>query len=81
MFVKKIVLKLLTILHLQSQAGAYILEGLTPSGLRGTLGSNALNPYVSEGQGIGVELVTVFMLVFVVLAITDEKREGKVVSD
>ena len=35
---------------------------------------------MTEGQGIGVELVTVFMLVFVVLAITDEKREGKVLS-
>ena len=33
---------------------------------------------MTEGQGIGVELVTVFMLVIVVLAITDEKRESKV---
>jgi len=63
--------------------GGYILYGLTPPGLRGTLGSNALfcQPYdggcVTQLQGIGVELLTVFMLVIVVLAITDCKRESK----
>ena len=67
------------------KVGGYILYGLTPPGLRGTLGSNALfcQPYdggcVTQLQGIGVELLTVFMLVIVVLAITDCKRESKVI--
>ena len=50
----------------------------------GCIGSaDADHPYtecsVTQLQGIGVELLTVFMLVFVVLAITDEKRESKVI--
>ena len=36
---------------------------------------------MTDMQGIGVELLTVFLLVFVVLAVTDEKRESKVIKD
>ena len=69
------------------KVGGFILYGLTPPKLRSTLGSNALfcpsllgpsSGCVTQLQGIGVELLTVFLLVFVVLAITDEKRESKV---
>ena len=72
--------------------GGYILYLLTPPYLRSSLGSNALHkenstcygtaldcPYnVTQLQGFGIELMTVFLLVLVVLAITDEKRESKV---
>ena len=65
---------------------------MTPPYLRSSLGSNALHkenatcygtaldcPYnVTQLQGFGIELMTVFLLVLVVLAITDEKRESKV---
>ena len=77
-----------------STVGGYILYLLTPPYLRSSLGSNALHkenstcygtaldcPYnVTQLQGFGIELMTVFLLVLVVLAITDEKRESKVCS-
>lgn len=65
--------------------------GLTPPNLRGTLGSNALHAApanctgddcfggnVTQIQGFGVELLTVFLLVLVVLAVTDERRDNQV---
>ena len=79
-------IKIETFSH-SSAVGGYILKGLTPTELQKTLGSNALHNSTCTGddcnkvtqlQGFGVELLTVFLLVLVVLAATDDKRESKV---
>lgn len=54
-------------------SGAAILRGLSVAG--SNIGVTALKENtITEAQGFGVELLITFMLVFVVLASTDEKR-------
>jgi len=56
-----------------SIAGAGILRGLSAEG-NYTVGVTAVKGNLTEAQGFGVELVITFVLVFVILASTDEKR-------
>ena len=53
-------------------AGAAILKGLSAEPT--ALGVTLVQGNITEAQGFGVELLITFVLVFVVLASTDEKR-------
>lgn len=53
-------------------AGAACLKGL--SSANHTLGVTVVKGDITEAQGFGIELLITFVLVFVVLASTDEKR-------
>ena len=57
-------------------AGAGILYGVNTGNvnLTTTLGVNMVSDHITAAQGFGVELMITFMLVFVVLAATDDKR-------
>ena len=55
-------------------AGAGILYGVTGNRNYTTLGVNVVSPQIAPAQGFIVELLITFLLVFVVLAATDEKR-------
>jgi glycerol uptake facilitator-like aquaporin len=55
-------------------AGAALLKALTPESLGDKLGYNFVNPKITAGQGLVVELVATFVLVLVVFAVTDEFR-------
>ncbi|XP_046542380.1 aquaporin AQPAe.a-like [Haliotis rubra] len=55
--------------------GAGILYGLTPSGIRGTLGSTVVKNGVTAPQGFGVELIITFVLVIAVFASNDGVRK------
>ena len=50
------------------------MYGVTPSEVRGPLGVTAPSGNVSLGQAFGVELILTFVLVFTILAATDESR-------
>jgi len=54
-------------------AGAGLLKALSASDSH-TLGVTAIQGDLSEAKGFGVELIITFILVFVVLASTDDKR-------
>ncbi|XP_070533266.1 aquaporin AQPAn.G-like [Ptychodera flava] len=55
-------------------AGAAFVRGVTPEGVRGTMGANILNPDITQVQAFGVEFVLTFVLVFTVFATVDEKN-------
>ncbi|XP_070533265.1 aquaporin-2-like [Ptychodera flava] len=55
-------------------AGAALIHGVTPEGVRGTMGANILNPDITQVQAFGVEFVLTFVLVFTVFATVDEKN-------
>ena len=55
-------------------AGHAILYGVSGKTDNVTLGANVLAPNIMAAQGFVIELVITFVLVFVVLAATDEKR-------
>ena len=55
-------------------AGAGILYGVTGNKNTTTLGVNVVSSEIAPAQGFVVELLVTFVLVFVVLAATDEKR-------
>lgn len=57
-----------------SIAGAGILYGVTGNKNVTTLGVNVVSSKITAAQGFGVELMITFVLVFVVLAATDDKR-------
>lgn len=60
-------------------AGAGLLKIFTPPEFHNTLGSSALNPLLTVQQGIGVEFMLGFVLVFVVFGVTDaNKPESKI---
>ncbi|XP_067652486.1 aquaporin AQPAe.a-like [Haliotis asinina] len=54
-------------------AGAYILYGLTPEDRRGMLGITLVSPRISLWQGVGVEIMATFVLVFAVYATIDSR--------
>ena len=54
-------------------AGAGILYGITPSSQK-NIGLNTLQGDVTPGQGFGIEFMITFLLVFTVMASTDENR-------
>lgn len=55
-------------------AGAGILYGVIGDKNNTSLGVNIVSNRITAAQGFGVELMITFMLVFVVLAATDDKR-------
>ncbi|KAG7265091.1 hypothetical protein CRUP_033662, partial [Coryphaenoides rupestris] len=54
--------------------GAGILFLVTPADIRGDLGVNTVNPKLSVGHGLVVELIITFQLVFTIFATGDTKR-------
>ncbi|KAM3604815.1 uncharacterized protein V6R79_016582 [Siganus canaliculatus] len=54
--------------------GAGIFYFVTPASIRGNLGVTTVNSDISEGQGLIVELVITFTLLFTVFASSDPKR-------
>ncbi|XP_057209513.1 aquaporin-4 isoform X2 [Triplophysa rosa] len=54
--------------------GAAILYGVTPASVRGGLGVTYVNPEISTGHAIVIELIITFELVFTVFATCDTKR-------
>lgn len=54
--------------------GAGIIYLVTPAAVRGNLGVNVVNPAISVGHAILVELLITFQLVFTVFATCDPKR-------
>lgn len=57
-------------------AGAGLLYGLTPAGDRGSLGIVKLNDHVTIAQGVGVEAVLSFLLVWTVFSTLDPARHN-----
>ncbi|NP_001158487.1 aquaporin [Saccoglossus kowalevskii] len=55
--------------------GAALVFGVTPEEVRGNMGANVLNAYVTAIQGFGIEFTLTFILVFTVFATTDERNE------
>ncbi|KAG7252131.1 hypothetical protein CRUP_006288, partial [Coryphaenoides rupestris] len=53
---------------------AGILFLVTPADIRGDLGVNTVNPKLSVGHGLVVELIITFQLVFTIFATGDTKR-------
>ncbi|XP_030051318.1 aquaporin-5-like [Microcaecilia unicolor] len=55
-------------------AGAAILYGLAPIGIRGNLAMNALNNNTTPGQAVAIEIILTFQLVLCIFASTDGRR-------
>ncbi|KAG8176506.1 hypothetical protein JTE90_020342, partial [Oedothorax gibbosus] len=55
-------------------AGAAILKAVTPDETNSKLGLTALNEKLSPVQGVGVEFLITFVLVFTVFGVCDENR-------
>lgn len=55
-------------------AGAGILRGVSSTDTAFTVGVTSVQGSIGEARGFGVELLITFVLVFVVLASTDDKR-------
>ena len=47
---------------------------VTASTFHNNLGLNVINPQLTVGQGLGIEIIMTFTLVFVVMATTDPDR-------
>ncbi|XP_066937389.1 aquaporin AQPAe.a-like [Macrobrachium rosenbergii] len=54
--------------------GAAILKGVTAEKIQGNLGMTTVNPQISAGQALGVELIITFVLVLTVFGVCDERR-------
>ncbi|XP_053560996.1 aquaporin-5-like [Bombina bombina] len=59
-------------------AGAGILYGVVPPNIRGNLAINSLSGAVTQGQGVGVEIILTFQLVLCIFATTDSRRKDNV---
>ncbi|EDO41149.1 predicted protein, partial [Nematostella vectensis] len=57
--------------------GAALLFGLTPSSIRGSLGMTVPAPTIQVGQAVAMETILTFLLVFGILAATDERKALK----
>ncbi|KFM64205.1 Aquaporin AQPAe.a, partial [Stegodyphus mimosarum] len=55
-------------------AGAAVLKAVTPDDLNSALGETALHPKMSPIQGVGVEFLITFVLVFTVFGVCDPNR-------
>ncbi|XP_063057061.1 aquaporin-4-like isoform X2 [Engraulis encrasicolus] len=60
---------------LGAMIGAGILYAVTPTAVRGGLGVTKVNPSMSVGSGLLVELLITFQLLFTICATCDPKRE------
>lgn len=58
--------------------GSALLMSMTPKEVRGALGSTTVSAGLTGGQAMGVELMVTFLLVLVVLAVTDDSRQHEV---
>ncbi|XP_076437828.1 aquaporin-5-like [Babylonia areolata] len=54
--------------------GGLILKGVTPDAFHDNLAVTDVNPAMTSGQGLGVEILLTFVLVFVIFGTTDENR-------
>ncbi|XP_069106459.1 aquaporin-1-like [Argopecten irradians] len=54
--------------------GGFILKGVTPDSVHSNLGLTQLDNELTTGQGVGVEIVLTFTLVYVIIATTDSNR-------
>ncbi|OCT73817.1 hypothetical protein XELAEV_18032781mg [Xenopus laevis] len=54
--------------------GTAILSGITNQISKNSLGLNGLSEGISQGQGLGVEIMVTFQLVLCVVSITDRRR-------
>ncbi|NP_001088210.1 uncharacterized protein LOC495037 [Xenopus laevis] len=54
--------------------GTAILSGITTQISKNSLGLNGLSEGISQGQGLGVEIMVTFQLVLCVVSITDRRR-------
>lgn len=57
-------------------AGAALLQVALPASIRGkpTIGVTQINSDINEGQGVLIEAVITFVLLFVINAVSDNKR-------
>ncbi|KAL5277712.1 hypothetical protein ACFFRR_002756 [Megaselia abdita] len=57
-------------------AGAALLQVALPDGIRGqpSIGVTQINPDINEGQGVLIEAVITFILLFVINAVSDNNR-------
>ncbi|XP_060525966.1 aquaporin AQPAe.a [Cylas formicarius] len=58
-----------------AMAGSSLLKAMIPEELVGTLGMTAVNPDLSSYQGLLVEAVLTFLLLFVIHAVCDPRRK------
>ncbi|KAK7091111.1 hypothetical protein V1264_008840 [Littorina saxatilis] len=54
--------------------GGFLLKGLTPDDFHSNLAVTSVNAQLTTGQGLGVEIILTFVLVFVIFGTTDENR-------
>ncbi|XP_076456846.1 aquaporin-5-like [Babylonia areolata] len=54
--------------------GGFLLKGLTPDTYHSDLAVTSINSALTPGQGLGVEIILTFVLVFVIFGTTDENR-------
>ncbi|BES94181.1 Aquaporin [Nesidiocoris tenuis] len=60
--------------------GASLLKGMTPSHAIGTLGVSSIHPTLSPAQGVGVEFMLGFILLFVVFGVTDPNKPNSIIT-
>ncbi|XP_033727444.1 aquaporin-1-like [Pecten maximus] len=54
--------------------GGFILKGVSPESVHSNLGLTQLDNEVTSGQGVGIEIILTFTLVYVIIATTDSNR-------
>lgn len=57
--------------------GSAILKSVLPSQLQYGMGCHSLNPMLTEGQGLWIEVVLTFIFIFVVFATAVSPFAGK----
>jgi len=58
--------------------GSGILKGLIPDAIQFTLGCHSVNPAITQGQAVGLEIVFTFILVYVIFATAISPFVGKI---
>ncbi|OWF45172.1 Aquaporin-1 [Mizuhopecten yessoensis] len=54
--------------------GGFILKGVSPDAVHSNLGLTQLDSNITTGQGVGVEIILTFTLVYTIIATTDSNR-------